>query len=54
MAKRPQSQVKKEMQKMPYEPLLKIEKSLILWSLGIGAVLMVILIWVSYAFFPGS
>jgi hypothetical protein len=46
--------VKSEMEKMPYEPLLKIEKSLILWSLVIGAVLMVILIWTSYKFFPGS
>jgi hypothetical protein len=52
MAKR--SQIKKELEKMPYEPLLPIEKSLILWSLGIGAVLMVVLIWISYKFFPGS
>jgi hypothetical protein len=52
MAKR--SDVKQEMEKMPYEPLLPIEKSLILWSLGIGAVLMVVLIWASYRFFPAG
>ena len=48
------AKVKTEMEKMPHEPLLKIEKSLILWSLIIGAVSMVILIWASYKFFPGA
>jgi hypothetical protein len=52
MAKR--SDIKDEMEKMPYEPLLPIEKSLILWSLAIGAVLMVVLIWASYRFFPAA
>jgi hypothetical protein len=33
-----------ELQKMPYEPLLPIEKKLIAWSLGIGIVLLLILI----------
>lgn len=37
-----------------YEPLLPVEKKLIAWSLIIGVVLLVILIGVSYAFFPGS
>lgn len=40
------------MEKMPYEPLLPIEKSL--WSLIIGGVLMVVLIWASYTFFPAA
>jgi hypothetical protein len=48
------SQIKQEMEQMKYEPLLKVEKSLIPWSLILGAVLMVILVWVSFAFFPGS
>lgn len=48
------TQIKKEMEKMPYEPLLKIEKSLILWSLILGSALMVILIWASYTFFPAG
>jgi hypothetical protein len=33
-----------ELLKMPYEPLLPIEKKLIAWSLGIGIVLLLILI----------
>ncbi|MCL4530386.1 MAG: hypothetical protein M1282_13360 [Chloroflexi bacterium] len=37
-----------------YEPLLPVEKKLIAWSLILGVVLLVILIGVSYAFFPGS
>jgi hypothetical protein len=48
------SEIKREMEQMEYEPLLKVEKSLILWSLILGAVLMVILVWVSYAFFPAT
>lgn len=54
MAKRKTSEVKKELEQMPYEPLLPIEKSLILWSLVLGGVLMLVLIWASYTFFPGS
>jgi len=48
------TQIRKEMEKMPYEPLLPVEKSLIAWSLILGAVLMVVLIWLSYTFFPGG
>ncbi len=47
-------EIKREMAQMEYEPLLKVEKSLILWSLILGAVLRVILVWMSYAFFPAS
>jgi hypothetical protein len=43
-----------EMQKMPYEPLLPVEKRLIGWSLGIGAVLLLILVWISYTYFPSG
>lgn len=43
-----------EMEKMEYEPLLPIEKKLILWSIGLGVVLLVLLTWVSYTFFPAS
>ena len=49
-----QTNVGREMQKMPYEPLLPIEKKLIGWSLGLGVVLMVILVVISYVFFPVS
>jgi hypothetical protein len=47
-----QPKIGQEMQKMPYEPLLPIEKKLIGWSLGLGIVLMVILILISRALFP--
>jgi hypothetical protein len=43
-----------EIKKMPYEPLLPIEKKLIAWSLGLGVVLMVILILINRAFFPAG
>ncbi len=34
------------------EPLLPVEKKLIGWSLITGVVLLGILIWISYTFFP--
>jgi hypothetical protein len=37
-----------------YEPLLPVERKLIVWSLIIGVALLGILILVSYTFFPGS
>jgi hypothetical protein len=40
-----QPKVGEEMRKMPVEPLLPVEKKLIGWSLGIGIVLLVILIF---------
>jgi hypothetical protein len=36
-----------ELGKMPYEPLLPIEKKLIGWSLGTGIVLLVVLALIS-------
>ena len=38
-----QPKISEEIKKMPYEPLLPIEKKLIGWSLGLGIVLLVIL-----------
>jgi len=49
-----QPKIGEEMQKMPYEPLLPIEKKLIGWSLGLGVVLLAILIFISYTFFPAG
>jgi hypothetical protein len=40
-----------ELRKMQYEPLLPIEKKLIAWSLGLGLLLIVLLVWISSAFF---
>ncbi|MBI2954641.1 MAG: hypothetical protein HYY30_10030 [Chloroflexi bacterium] len=42
-----------EMERAPYEPLLPIEKKLIAWSLGLGGILMVVLVIISYVFFNG-
>jgi hypothetical protein len=43
-----------ELKKMEYEPLLPVEKKLIWYSLVLGTVLLGILVWVSYTFFPGG
>ena len=42
-----QPNLAEEMQKMAYEPLLPIEKKLIIWSLSLGIVLLVILTLIS-------
>jgi hypothetical protein len=49
-----QPKIGEELQKIPYEPLLPIEKKLIGWSLGIGVAGMVILVYISYTFFPAA
>ena len=41
-----------EMQKMEYEPLLPVEKKLIGWSIALGVIGLVFLIWLSHTFFP--
>jgi hypothetical protein len=41
-----------ELAAIPYEPLLPIEKKLIVWSLIIGILLLAILVWMSATFFP--
>jgi hypothetical protein len=45
-----QPKVGEEIRKMAVEPLLPIEKKLIGWSLGLGIVLLVILIFLTRAF----
>lgn len=42
--KRKAPNVGKELRQMKSEPLLPVEKKLIVWSLGLGAVLLVVLI----------
>jgi hypothetical protein len=49
-----EAKIKKEMEKMEYEPILPIEKKLIIYSLVLGVVLLGVLIWVSYTFFPAG
>lgn len=47
-----ESTLVREMEAMPYEPLLPVEKKLIVWSLALGLGLLGVLVWVSQAFFP--
>jgi hypothetical protein len=42
-----------EIAQIPYEPFEPVERKLFVWSLVLGAVLLVILVWVSYTFFGG-
>jgi len=46
-----QPKLSEEISKMPYEPLLPIEKKLIGWSLGLGIVLLVVLGFISRTYF---
>jgi hypothetical protein len=41
-----------ELKAIPYEPLLPIEKKLIVWCLVLGVVLLGLLLWASATFFP--
>ena len=43
-----------ELKGMANEPLLPVEKKLVGWSLAAGVVLLGLLVWLSYAFFPGK
>lgn len=42
-----------EMSHLREEPLLPVEKRLVLWSVGLGIALLGVLVWVSRTFFPG-
>lgn len=46
--------ISEELEKMEYEPLDAIEKKLIGWSLSLGVILLVLLYFISNAFFPGA
>jgi hypothetical protein len=43
-----------ELEAIPYEPLLPIEKKLIIWCLVLGFLLLGVLLWASATFFPVS
>jgi hypothetical protein len=45
-------QAREELKHIAEEPLLPIEKRLILWSLGLGIVLLALLAWISHQWFP--
>ena len=42
-----------ELAKIPSEPFLPVEGRLVAWSVGLGAVLLVLLVWASNMFFAG-
>lgn len=46
--------IKDELEKMEYVPLMPVEKKLIAYSLISGVVLLALLVWVSYTFFPAG
>jgi hypothetical protein len=46
-----QPNLSEELGKMPYEPLLPIEKKLVLWSVLLGLFLLGVLVWVNQALF---
>ena len=48
-----QTELEKELRRAPVEPLLPVEKKLIIWSLGLGLVLLAVLATVNH-FFPVS
>jgi len=41
-----------ELEAIPYEPLLPVEKKLIAWCLILGVLLLGLLLWASTTFFP--
>lgn len=49
-----ETKLAEELKKMEYEELLPVEKKLISWSLILGVVLLGILVWISYTFFPAE
>jgi hypothetical protein len=54
MSTQSEPKLAEELKRMEWEPLLPVEKKLILWSIGLGVVLLGILVWVSYTFFPAG
>jgi hypothetical protein len=49
-----ESKLADELKTMQFEPLLPVEKKLIGWSIALGVVLLGVLVWVSYTFFPAG
>lgn len=46
-----QPEIGEELARIPYEPLLPVEKKLIVYSLLLGVALLGILVWLSYTYF---
>jgi hypothetical protein len=47
-----EERIAEELARVPYEPLLPAEKKLIAASLLLGVLLLGLLLWISYTFFP--
>ena len=47
-------QIAEELEKMQYDPWLPFETKLVWGCIGLGIILLIILIWISYTFFPAS
>jgi hypothetical protein len=47
-----EKQTAEELARIPYEPLLPVEKKLIAGSLILGVALLGLLLWLSVTFFP--
>ncbi len=43
--------IAKELAEMKYDEWLPVESKLIKWCIGLGIVLLIILVWISYTFF---
>jgi hypothetical protein len=50
--KKKEPNIKRELRQVPVEPVLPIEKKLVGWSLALGAVLLVVLVWITRVLFP--
>lgn len=49
----PSPKISEELEKMPYEPLLPIEKKLVVWSVSLGLFLLAALVLLDKALFHG-
>jgi hypothetical protein len=49
---REEPDIGRELRRMEAEPFLPIEKKLVGWSLGLGAVLLVVLVWATSSLSP--
>jgi len=49
-----EQEISKELEQMQYEEWLPVESKLIKWCIGLGIVLLIILVWISYTFFPAK
>ncbi|MGC9017708.1 MAG: hypothetical protein ACP5JQ_05975 [Caldimicrobium sp.] len=47
-------QLVEELEKMQYDPWLPVESKLVWGCIGLGIILLIILIWISFTFFPSS